>query len=84
LRDRALFDLAIGRKRRSCDLVTIKIGAVISGGSIRNRSTVIQQKNGNTVRYFGVDIDDALTLSEQPKFEFLPAPQCRRGAGEVT
>ena len=36
LRDRALFDLAIDSKLRGCDLVKIKIGDVVSGGSIRN------------------------------------------------
>lgn len=47
LRDRTLFDLAIDSKLRGCDLVKLKIGDVVSGGSIRNRSTVIQQKTGN-------------------------------------
>ncbi len=46
LRDRALFDLAIDSKLRGCDLVKLRIGDVISGGEIRNRSTVIQQKTG--------------------------------------
>lgn len=32
LRDRALFDLAIDSKLRGCDLVQIKIGALVSGG----------------------------------------------------
>ena len=44
LRDRALFDLAIDSKLRGCDLVKLRIGDVISGGQIRNRATVIQQK----------------------------------------
>lgn len=35
---------------QGCDLVKIKIGDVISGGSIRNRSTVIQQKTGTPVQ----------------------------------
>ena len=104
MRDRALFDLAIDSKLRGCDLVKLKIGDVLSGGQIRNRATVIQQKTGldsreygthsmrrtkasliykatgnlravqillghtnieNTVRYLGVDVDDALTLSER-------------------
>jgi len=45
LRDRALFDLAIDSKLRGCDLVKLKIGDVTSGGRIRNRATVIQQKD---------------------------------------
>lgn len=51
LRDRALFDLAIDSKLRRCDLVTIRIGDVVSGGSIRNRSTVIRQKTGRPVQF---------------------------------
>jgi site-specific recombinase XerC len=51
LRDRALFDLAIDSKLRGCDLVKIRIGDVVSGGSIRNRSTVIQQKTGRPVQF---------------------------------
>lgn len=51
LRDRALFDLAIDSKLRGCDLVKLKIGDVVSGGDIRNRSTVIQQKTGKPVQF---------------------------------
>lgn len=51
LRDRALFDLAIDSKLRGCDLAKIKIGDVVTGGSIRNRSTVIQQKTDRPVQF---------------------------------
>lgn len=51
LRDRALFDLAIDSKLRGCDLVKIKIGDIVSGGHIRSRSTVIQQKTGRPVPF---------------------------------
>ena len=51
LRDRALFDLAIDSKLRGYHLVKVKIGDVVSGGSIRNRSTVIQQKTGKPVQF---------------------------------
>ena len=51
LRDRALFDLAIDSKLRGCDLVKIKVGDVVSGGSIRTRSTVIQQKTGRPAQF---------------------------------
>jgi hypothetical protein len=44
VRDRALFDLAIDSKLRGCDLVKIKIGDLVSGGRVRNRAMVIQQK----------------------------------------
>lgn len=36
MRDRALFDLAIDSKWRGCDLVKIKIGALVAGSSIRS------------------------------------------------
>ncbi|WP_443478348.1 tyrosine-type recombinase/integrase [Novosphingobium aerophilum] len=51
LRDRALFDLAIDSKLRGCDLVKIKIGDIVSRGSIRSRATVIQQKTGKPVQF---------------------------------
>lgn len=51
LRDRALFDLALDSKLRGCDLVKIKIGDVVSGGEIRTRSIVIQQKTGRPVQF---------------------------------
>jgi integrase len=51
LRDRALFDLAIDSKLRGCDLVKLKIGDLVSGGSIRNRCTVVQQKMGRPVQF---------------------------------
>lgn len=50
-RDRALFDLALDSKLRGCDLVKLQIGDVVSGGHIRNRATVIQQKTGRPVRF---------------------------------
>ena len=51
LRDRALFDLAIDSKLRGCDLVKMKIGSLVSGPAIRNRSMVIQQKTGRPVQF---------------------------------
>lgn len=51
LRDRALFDLAIDRKLRGCDIVKIRIGDLVSGASIRNRAMVVQQKTGRPVQF---------------------------------
>lgn len=51
LRDRALFDLAIDSKLRGCDLVKLRIGDVTSGGRIRERATVTQQKTGRPVQF---------------------------------
>jgi hypothetical protein len=46
LRDRAMFDLAIDSKLRGCDIVKIKIGDLVSGGRVRSRAIVVQQKTG--------------------------------------
>jgi len=50
LRDRALFDLAIDGKLRGCDIVKIRIGEFVSGGKVRTRATVMQQKTGRPDR----------------------------------
>ncbi|MER9592936.1 tyrosine-type recombinase/integrase [Mesorhizobium australicum] len=50
-RDRALFDLAIDSKLRGCDLVKLKIGALVSGAEIRTRAMVVQQKTGRPVQF---------------------------------
>lgn len=60
LRDRALFDLAIDSKLRGCDVVKLKIGDVVAGGTIRNRTKVIQQKTGKPVQFeLGKDVREA-------------------------
>ena len=51
IRDRALFDLAIDSKLRGCDLVSLKIGDLMSAGMIRNRATIIQRKTGRPVQF---------------------------------
>lgn len=51
LRDRALFDLAIDSKLRGCDVVSIKIGDLVSGAQVRHRAIVIQQKTGRPVQF---------------------------------
>jgi integrase len=51
LRDRALFDLAIDSKLRGCDVVKMKIGDIVSGGRVRNRTMVVQQKTGRPVQF---------------------------------
>ena len=51
LRDRALFDLAIDSKLRGCDLVRVKIGDLVSGGRVRTRALMIQQKTGRPVQF---------------------------------
>lgn len=51
MRDRALFDFAIDSKLRGCDIVKIRIGDLVSGGTLRNRAIVIQQKTGRPVQF---------------------------------
>ena len=53
LRDRALFDLAVDSKLRGCDLVKIKIGDLVTGGELRTRAIVVQQKTGRPSMIFG-------------------------------
>lgn len=51
LRDRALFDLAVDSKLRGCDLVKVRIGDLVSGGRVRPRAMVIQQKARRPVQF---------------------------------
>ena len=51
LRDRALFALAIDSKLRGCDLVKVRIGDLISGGRVRDRAMVVQQKTKRPVQF---------------------------------
>jgi integrase len=50
-RDLALFNLAIDSKLRSCDLVTLRVSDVATGGSIRDRAIIVQQKTGRPVQF---------------------------------
>jgi site-specific recombinase XerC len=51
LRDRAMFDLAIDSKLRGCDVVKIKIGDLVSGGQVKSRAIVVQQKTKRPVQF---------------------------------
>ncbi len=51
LRDRALFDLDIDSKLRGGDVVKIEIGDLVTGGRIRHRAMVVQQKTGRPVQF---------------------------------
>jgi integrase len=51
VRDRALFDLAIDSKLSGCDVAKIRIGDLVSGGRVRARATVVQQKSGRPVQF---------------------------------
>ena len=50
-RDLALFNLAIDSKLRSCDLVALKVSDVVTGGSVRERAIIVQQKTGRPVQF---------------------------------
>ncbi len=51
LRDRALFDFAIDSKLRGCDVVKVRIGDVVSGGRVRDRAIIVQQKTKRPVQF---------------------------------
>lgn len=51
LRNPALFDLAIDSKLRGCDVVGFRIGDAVSGGRVRDRAIVVQQKTDRPVQF---------------------------------
>ena len=51
VRDLAIFDFAIDSKLRGCDVVKVRIGEIVSGGHVRSRATVVQQKAGRPVQF---------------------------------
>src|SRR5665213_961512 len=94
LRDRALFDLAIDSKLRGCDVVKVRIGDLVSGGQIRMRAIVVQQKTGRPVQFElleparasilawlerrGGTLDDYVFPSRTDHAEHLSTPQYSR------
>ena len=50
LRDLALFNLAIDSKLRGCDLVRLRVGELVVGGTVRERESDIQSKTGRPVQ----------------------------------
>lgn len=55
VRDLAMFNLAIDSKIRGCDLVRLRVGDVVLGGTVRLRTSIIQQK---TVRPVPFELTD--------------------------
>lgn len=51
LRGRALIDSAIDSKQRGCVSVRLRIGDLVSGGTIRSQEAVVQQKTGRPVQF---------------------------------
>ena len=70
LRDRVLFDFAIDSKLRGCDIVKVKIGDLISGGRVRSRVIIVQQKTGKPVQF---------ELLESARASLLAWLECRGG-----
>lgn len=50
-RDLALLDVAIDSKLRGCDLVALRVSDLVTGGSVRRRGLVLQQKTGRPVQF---------------------------------
>jgi len=44
-------NLAIDSKLRGCDLVRLRVGDVVLGGTVRLRTSIIQQKTGRPVPF---------------------------------
>lgn len=51
MRDLALFNLSLDSKLRSCDLLSLKVSEVRTGGDIRSRTKIIQKKTGSPVQF---------------------------------
>ncbi|MGY6770943.1 tyrosine-type recombinase/integrase [Komagataeibacter sp. NFXK3] len=51
IRDKALFDLALDSKLRGCDLVSLRIGDIVTSGQVRHRAMVVQQKTRRPVQF---------------------------------
>ena len=47
----ALFDLASDSKLRGCDLVSLKVGDILSAGGVKRRVVILQRKTGRPVQF---------------------------------
>ena len=50
-RDLAMFNLALDSKLRGCDLVSLRVDDLASGGRVRDRATIVQHKTGRPVQF---------------------------------
>ena len=50
-RDLELFDLALDSKLRGCDLVSGKVGDLLSASDVKRRVVILQQKTGRPVQF---------------------------------
>ena len=68
-RDLAMFNLAIDSKLRGCDLVSLRVDDIASGGHVRERATIVQHKTGRPVQF---EITEQTRASLQDWFERAP------------
>jgi integrase len=69
-RDLAIFNLAIDSKLRGCDLVSLRVDDIASGGHGRDRATIIQRKTGRPVQF---EISEQTRASVQDWLNARPA-----------
>jgi integrase len=75
-RDLALFNLAIDRKLRGCDVVALRIDDVAPSGYALDRATIRQKKTGRPARFELTDqtrsaVDDYLRMTGRKPGQFL-------------
>lgn len=75
-RDLALFNFAIDRKLRGCDVVAVRVDDVAPNGYALDRATVRQKKTGRPVRFELTEqtrqaIDDYLRMTRRRPAELL-------------
>ena len=71
-----MFNLALDSKLRACDFIKLKVRDIAHGTTVQSRAILIQQKTGrpvqillghtkleSTIRYLGIEVDDALEIS---------------------
>jgi len=70
IRDLALFDIALDSKLRRCDVVSLRLPDILSGGALRRRAVVTQQKTGRPVQF---------EITEQARHSLAEWLKVRRG-----
>lgn len=84
-----MFNLAIDSKLRGCDLVRLRVGDVVLGGTVKLRTSIIQQKTGRPVPFELTDpTREALTawLRKRPneKGDWILPSRSRPGDHVIT
>ncbi len=74
-RDLALFNLAIDSRLRGCDLVAMRVSGVASGGDVRTRSMVVQQKTHKPVQFEITELT-RIAISERLAKSLLTQKDC--------